>query len=217
MSGISHIMSPLSAPWCGWIMFGLLLCAILSEWSQPGVITQAKSSLLPRNDRAYKESPVTLWGQFFVTLFRIGTLSMALCLCWEDRGTFSFGAFGAICGMVTGVIMLKMLLNGVLDYTFMLSRRFGTPHEHYSNLFTLMALVLYPIVLVLVYVGSAVAACWSLAIIAALFGLIWLYRCIRTFIQSPMAILYVALYFCSLELLPFAGLAYISAKTMVIL
>jgi len=215
--GIAHIISPLSAPWCGWTLLGLLLCAILSEWSQPGVITQATSSLLVRNDRTYKESPVTFLGQFFITLFRIGTLSMALCLCWEEAGTFSYAAFWAVCGIIIGVLVLKMLLNGLLDFTFMLSRRFGAPYEHYSNLFTLLALVLYPVVLVLVHVGSSVASCWCLAIIAVLFSLIWLYRCIRTYIQSPMAILYVALYFVTLELLPFAGLAYISAKTIVIL
>ncbi len=217
MDGIEHIVTAVSAPWSGWLMLGLMLCAILSEWFQPGIISQAHSSLSVRNDRVYKESPATFFGQMLLTIFRIGTVSMALCLCWAPEDRFSLGAFAIVSALVLVVLAVKMLCHWLVDYTFMLSRRFGTPYEHYGNLFTLTTLLLYPVVLILNHVASPLAAQWCLGGIAILFGLLWLYRCIRTYIQSVRAVIYLIIYFCTLELLPFVGLAYVAAKTIIIL
>ena len=198
-------------------MFGLLLCVILSEWFQPGVVSQAHLSLVVRNDRLYKEAPANFMGQFLVSLFRIGTLALALCLCWAPENQFSFGAFGVISGLIIAVFLVKMLCNTIVDYTFTLSRRFGAPYEHYGNLFTLVALVLYPVLLLLLRFASPLAARWCLGIIMSIFLLLWIYRTMRTYITTPVAMLYVLVYICTLEILPFVGLAYLSAKTISIL
>ena len=78
MNGIEHIVSPMSAAWCGWTMLVLLLCAILSEVMQPGVILQSPTSLLAQTDRTYKDSPVNLYGQL---LLGNGRLSMRAGEC----------------------------------------------------------------------------------------------------------------------------------------
>lgn len=101
-------------------MLGLLLCAILSEWFQPGIITQAHESLLAKTERTYKESPNTFLGQFLISLLRIGTISMALCLCVYQGAGFSFIAFGAVCGLTVAVMLVKMLFNVAIDYAFSL-------------------------------------------------------------------------------------------------
>jgi len=195
-------------------MLGLLLCAVLSEWFQPGVISQSFSSLVVHNDRTYKDAPVNFQGQLLVTLFRIGTLAMMLCLCWAPEGQFTYPAFWAVFGLTLLVLILKMLCHLVLDYTFTLNRRFGAPYEHYSNLFTLVAIVLFPTLPVLVRLSMPSVARWCLLVTGGLFILIWLYRCIRTYITSFAALIYVLIYICTLELLPYAGLSYISAKTL---
>ena len=217
MENIPHIVSSLNAPWCGWTMLGLLLCAIVSEWIQPGVISQATTSLIVRNDRTYKESPANFMGQVLITLFRIGTIAMALCLCMAQEGKYSFVAFMAISGIIFAVFALKMLFNGLIDYTFTLTRRFGAPYEHYGNLLTLMTLALYPILLLLIHFVSPLAAQWCLGGLTFLFCLLWFYRCFRTYSISAVAVLYLILYITTLELLPLAGLAYLSAKTIAIL
>ena len=217
MDGITHILSPLTAPWCGWTLLGLLLFALLAEWAQPGVVSQAYTSLAVRNDRTYKESPTNFMGQFLITLFRIGTMAMMLCLCWMPAERFSFAAFWAVCGIIMLVFVIKMLCNLLLNYSFTLERRFGTPYEHYGNLFTLLTLILYPALLVLVHVVSPVAARWCLGLALSTFCLLWFYRCFRTYTVSLAAVIYLIIYSTTLELLPFAGLAYISAKTISIL
>ena len=195
-------------------MLGLLLCAIIGEWFQPGVVSQAHSSLAVRTDRLYKDAPVNFFGQLFITLFRIGTLALALCLCWPGENAFTFTAFAVVCGMTIALLILKMLCHVLLDYTFQFSRRFGAPYEYYGNLFTLIALVLYPALLVLLRVSSPHAARWIVGIVMSLFILLWAYRTVRTYAMSPMALVYILLYICTLEIMPYVGLAYLSAKTI---
>jgi len=198
-------------------MFFLLLCGVLSEWFQPGIIYQAHTSLAVRNDRMYKESPTNFMGQFFITLFRLGIITLALCLCGATDGRLPFSAFWAVFGMTIVLFVIKMVCNNLLDYTFMLTRRFGAPYEHYGNLFTLISLTLFPALLILFRVNSPEAAQWVSGIIAGIFILVWIYRMFRTYVISPMAVIYLLIYIFTLEILPFAGLVYLSAKTMSVL
>ena len=217
LNEVSHIISPLSAPWCGWTMLGLLLCAILSEWLQPGVISQAHESLIAKTERTYKESPDTFFGQLLISLFRIGTVAMALCLCVYQGTGFSFAAFGAVCGIVVGLVLLKMLMNVALDYTFSLSRYYGGAFEIYANIATLAAIALYPIVLVMLRVGNPLIAQWGTGIVAIVFVGMWLYRSARMFVVSFRAVLYLLAYIVTLEVLPMALLYVLSAKMISIL
>ena len=93
-------MSPLSAPWCGWTMLVLLLFAVLSEWLQPGVIAQSPVSILVRAERTYKDAPTSVMAQILITLFRIGTLAMLICLYFCESGSFPFTAFMAVSGII---------------------------------------------------------------------------------------------------------------------
>lgn len=198
-------------------MFLLLLFAVLSEVFQPGVITQAHVSLFAHSDRNYKESPTTFMGQVFISLFRIGTLAMALCLSLYTEGHFSFGAYAAVCGLILAVLLIKMFCNGLLNFTFMLSRRNSVVYEHYANIATIVTTLLYPITLVLLRVGSPIAGQWVLGIVALLFIVMWVYRGGRLLISSPMAIFYFAVYMCTLEILPLAVLYVSSAKLITII
>ena len=212
--GIAHIISPLSAPWCGWTMLALLLFAVLSEWLQPGVISQSPISILVRAERTYKEAPTSVLAQLLITLFRIGTLAMLISLCFCENGSFPFVTFMAICGIVFGALIAKMLCNILLDYTFQLSRQFGEIYEHYSNLLTLTIVALYPVLLLFLHIGSSSSYRWLLIITGGVFLLLWLVRSVQQYIRTPMAILYLLVYTLTLEVLPMAGLIYLSAKTI---
>ena len=213
-----HIISPSNAPWCGWIMLLLLVCGILSEWLQPGIITKCHITITARiTDRMYKEAPTSFMGQIFIALFRIGTLAMALCLSFDQGNNFPFVNFAIIFGLIIGVLLLKMICNVLLDYTFELSRRFGEAYEHYANIFTITSLVLYPILLVLLRLNNVLVGKWVLASIALLFIGLWIYRSIRTYVSSFPTLMYWTIYICTLELLPMAALVYLSAKMLVVL
>ena len=205
-----HIVSPASAGWTGWLMFGLLICAVLAEFLQRGIISQALQSILTRSDRTYKDAPMNFWAQVLITIFRVGVIALAICLCCYTGGTFAFAAFGEVCGLIVGLVVVKMLCQWILDYTFRFSRLFESAYEPYANILTLVTVILYPILLILFRVDSAAVAKWCIGLVAVLFILLWLYRGGRIFIQSPMSILYFVLYLCTLEILPMAALYYLS-------
>jgi len=214
MEGVMHIFTPASAAWCGWTMLFLMLCALLSEMMQPGVISQTGASLRMRTERVYKDAPTNYLSQFLITIFRIGTLAMALYLCFYQEGPFSFDIFVAICGVVFLVTLLKMLGDVLVDYTFMLSRRFTPAYEHYANIITITSCILYPCVLVLMRYGNAIASRWVLGAVAVVFFALWIYRASRHFIESPRAVFYFILYLCTLELLPLGLILYLSSQTI---
>lgn len=212
MNGIEHIVSPMSAGWCGWTMLVLLLCAILSEVMQPGVILQAPTSLLAQTDRTYKDAPVNLYGQMLISLFRIGTLAMGVYLCIPESIAFRFGIYAAICGVTLGILLVKMLSNAVIGFTFGLSGPMNQSYEHYGDITTLTTCALYPAILVLLRIGDINASRWVLVIASGLFILMWTYRLIRSYMTDPKAVLYIILYICTLEVLPLGALFFLCTK-----
>lgn len=214
MEGVAHIFTPLNAVWCGWTMLFLMLCAVISELMQPGVISQAGASLRVRTERVYKDAPTNYLSQFLITLFRIGTLAIAIYLSLYSGGRFTFGTFAALCGIIFIIVLVKMAGDALTDYTFMLSRRFSPVYEHYANIITITSCILYPCVLVLLRFGNTVASRWVLGTTVVLFFVLWIYRASRHFVNSPLAVLYFILYICTLEFLPLGLLLYLSSKTI---
>ena len=211
-NGIPHIMSFMSAPWCSWTMLGLLLSLVFAELFQPGVVTQASSSLLMKANRTYKAAPQNFFGQVFISIFRIGTMALALCMCFAQESASRYSTFWIVCGVILAVLLVKMLCNRIIGYTFMLSRPFASAYEHYANIITIAEVVLFPCLLVLLRVGSPVAMRWVLGIISVLFLIMWVYRCARLFLESPAALFYVILYIVTLDILPLAGIYILTSQ-----
>lgn len=198
-------------------MLVLLMCAILAEWAQPGIIRQTPASLMARTDRTYKDAPSNFPGLFFITIFRIGTPAMALCLCFANLGNTSFILFGVICGIIIAMLIIKMLCNRLIDYTFSLTRRFGAAYEHFSNVFTLTMIVMYPLLLILLRLDNPLVTKWVTGIMMVLFLLAWFMRAVRTYLVSLKALLYLIGYFVTMELLPIVLIVYLSAQMTLIL
>jgi len=198
-------------------MLALLLSAVLSEWLQPGIISQSAGSLVVRAERSYKDAPTNTVGQLLISLFRIGTIAMGICLCLEPAGRFSFVSFAIVMGLIFSVIVLKMLCNLLLNYTFGITRRFESPYEHYGNIATLVCGILYVTMLFTIRFGTPIVHHWVLGSALVLFLALWLYRSFRMYAISLKAFGYLLLYICTLEVLPIAALYYISDKMLSLL
>ena len=198
-------------------MLALMGCAVFAEWYQPGVILQSPSSFFARTDRTYRESPANFMGQLLITLFRLGTIAMMLFLCVCPKNSASMAAYGLILAGVIAVILVKMLMAVAVDYVFLLTRRYGAAYEPYGDLVTMSALLLYPAALILIRFGTPQAAQWVAAITAVLFLILWIYRAWRTYVSSLMASVYLMMYIATMEILPLAGLVYLSEKIITII
>lgn len=193
-------------------MLVLFLCLIAGELIQPGIISQAHASLTARTERTYKKAPANTLAQLFMTIFRIGTLAMAICLGWYAGEDFLFSSFAAVCGLIIAFVLVKMLCYMLLDYTFSLSRRFMPVYDQYGNLTTIAGCVLFPCLLIFIRIGQPALSLWALVGIAALFVAACLYRMAVIYIRSVSAVVYVLLYIATLELIPFGALLYLSSK-----
>ena len=193
-------------------MLWLLISGALSEMIQPGIIRNAFSRLNTRADRTYKESTNTFLGQLMLSVFRIGTLGMALYFSVYTGGTFSIVTFFAICGLILVMWSLIWLINGLLGYTFSLRLRGDAAREHYSNMVTLATIILYPTTLIMMHVGSAIATLVTVSLVIIGFIALWLYRTWGLLVSSFAGALYMMMYIVTLEVLPFTLLYYLSAK-----
>lgn len=215
--GIGHIITPVSAAWCGWTMLFLLVCGILAEIFQPGVVSQAYVSLWARTERTYKEAPVNFLGQLFVSVYRIGTLSFALCICLYTDGHCSFAGYSAVFGIVLAVLLIKMLCNVVLGYAFSLRRQTMDAYEHYSNITTIACLALSAAMLGLMRYGDKEIAMWVFWSVTTAFLLIWIYRSWQIFVSRPIEVVYLLIYMATLEILPISMVYYLSEQTISLL
>lgn len=196
------------------MLLALLICAILGEYMQPGIISQAYLTLTAHTDRTYREAPVNLQGQILVSLFRLGTLALAVSLCIGTGSTFTFEMFAIVCGWVVAIMLVKIALNALLDYTFMLSHHFPQYNSQYRDIATLACCFLYPGVLLTLRISSTAVNWWVFGIIAEIFLLMCAYRMAIQFIHSLTALLYVVVYICTMEVLPIGALLFFSSKTI---
>ena len=195
-------------------MFYLLFCAVMSEVVQPGILTGALVSLSSRSNRTYHVAPHNVSGQFFISSFRIGTLAMALCMCFYTNGDFSFVSYLLVCALVLGCIVTKMVMNVTVDYAFSITRKYGSGYEHYANIFTLMMLAIYPAELLLSRWYDVSINRWVFGLLFVTFNMIWLVRCLRMCIGSLPAIFYTIIFYLTAEVLPMVFLVYVTAKTI---
>jgi len=209
-----HIVSPFSAAWSGWTMLGLLLCAALSEFFQPGVITQAHTSFFAQTDRTYKNAPSNPFGQTLIGVFRLGTLAMAICLCIDGYSSFPFVCYAIVGGLTLATLLVKMLCNKLIDYTFSISRRGGQIFEHYGDISTIATCILFPGMLLMIRVGDPQISRWVVGAISVLFILMWTIRLVNDYTFSLRSIVYIILYTATLEVLPLGVLYYLSSKTI---
>ena len=192
------------------MMFGLMLCAVLAEVAQPGVITQVPSVLFSHAERTYKDSPDNLFGQLFITVFRIGVTALLLELCFYSGGEFLFLRYVYLTGWILVLILMKMACNVLIDYTFQFTRHYAAPYEQYGAIATAMSLLIYPCLLLALHIGSAETARWVLGIGAIGFVGLILFRWCRTFLRSASSLLYIILYIMTMEVLPIVALLWYS-------
>lgn len=209
MTGIEHIATLYSAGWFGWALMLLATCAVLGEVFQPGVITGVTASVFAHSNRTYKQTPDNFPGQLTASLFRLGTPALLLLIALDDSyesANTGIMLYGITLAMMVGVIVVKMVCNRLIDYTFALRANASGVSTVYANVATLSALIQLPLILVIPLFGSPAANRWIAVIAATLFVGLITYRLVRIYMTSAKSIVYILMYVLTLEVLPIGGL-----------
>ena len=184
-------------------MLGLLGCATLAELFQPAVIRQGFANVFSKVERSYSDSPMKSIGQIWLFIFRIGVVSMAVNLFVYQGGTFEFRHYLTIAGALTGIELLKYLSFLLLNYTFQFSRQFSTLFAHYTYVNTTISCVLYPLLLLIIYIEIPLFTVICLYGIAIVFLVMLLVKLLRVFAKDMLSCFYILLYILTIEVLPF--------------
>mgnify|MGYP004626136209 CR=1 FL=1 len=208
-----HILSPVSAPWVAWVMLFLLLCAVVAEMVQSGVVLQAFSTIFAKVERSYGDVQQNPLEELIMNIFRIGTFAMALYLYAYRAGDFRFTTYLLVAAWVLGIDAVKLAAAALVNYTFRISKRFALISTHYNNLWTVICCGFYVALLFLLNIDNAVVTKWSLFALAVAAIVLVLIKWIRIFCTDVRSLLYIVLYILTLEVLPLlvliAGAGYI--------
>ncbi len=152
-----------------------------------------------------------------INIFSIFVFSlMAHQLLVADTGSFEFTTFAAILGLLGLFLLLKYLLFEIVGRTFFEKKMTGSFIQIYFNLIYLYATALFPLLVLYTYQPGT----WQLTIaLIALLLLVFTYvvlivKVFQIFYTKPLALLYIFLYLCTLEILPILALFQTFEKLM---
>lgn len=202
MNAVPHILTPISAPWVAWVMLFLLLCGVVAELVQSGVVLQAFSTIFAKVERSYGDVQQNLLEELVMNIFRIGTFAMALYLYAYRAGDFRFTTYMLVVAWVLGIDVIKLAASALVNYTFRISKRFTLISTHYNNLWTVICCGFYVALLFLINIDNAEVTKWLLFALAAAAIVLILIKWIRIFYTDLRSLLYIALYILTLEILP---------------
>ncbi len=206
MDKLPLISSPISEAWPSWLMVGLLFCMVAAEVLQPDTIRTSFRTTFSRMQRMYGDSAVNFWGAVALNLFRVGIVALTLYLACYAQGEFAFRTFVLAVLIVFAFVAVKSLFTWLVSYTFDLKRDTALYMPQYSNLWTALCIVLYPILLLTINIGHNNIMKWVFAAIAALFCIDVVIKLVQHFYNGLGSIGYILLYTLTLEVIPITAM-----------
>ncbi len=213
MNSIPRISSAFSEPWAAWVMFMLLIILALSETLQRGMMLTAFRNLSATKERSnlFNIAQTNTFGKWLLYAYKIGIFSMFLLALLFREGTFTIRYFWLLAACVLALFVFKYLISRLLAYVFFTPQIFRTALYHYTNLTTCCAILLYPIVLLMLFMPQIgqIPLLLLAATLLLFFTITLLIKIFHLFFHQILAGLYIFLYLCSLEVIPLLGLYYI--------
>ena len=191
-----------------WLMFFLLLCAVLAEVLQPGTLRLAFRTTFTRMERTFGDRAANFMGSLLLNTFRIGTLAMSLYLFMYHSTPFSILTYVYIVLLIVGVVLVKAMLSWLVSYTFGMRRSLSAFMPQYDSLWTILCILLYPLDLIYINVLGSTFLHWVSLAAVALFVSLLIFKLLQNFYAGPRSLLYLLIYMVTLEFLPIGAIFY---------
>ena len=211
MDEIALISTPISEAWPMWLMFFLLLCVVLAEVFQPGMIPLAFRTTFTRLERTFGDRANTLVSSLLLNVFRVGTLAMSLYLFTYHSMPFSILTYCYISLLLVAVVFVKMLLSWLVSYAFEMRRPMTAFVPQYDNLWTVLCVLLYPLNLLYINALQSVWFRWIPLVAVVLFVVMIVFKLLQNFYSGLHSLVYLLLYLVTLEIVPL-GAIFLSAR-----
>ena len=154
MDNIVRIWSPNSAPWVMWVLFGLLLLALCVGFLGSDIAALARS-LFSKSDRMYVDRNTQgILQTIIVQSFRIGVIALVGYLWIYNANDFAIGNYLLVVGIVASLLLVQWLLLKGIGNVFLTPKQLAIAMEQRSVVCNTMAMLLWPIALVMIYIGK---------------------------------------------------------------
>ena len=195
---------------CLGMLLLLLVVAVLFSSSSLGRMIKALFEITDRNsifnDTTINNSP----ARFLLNLFFIAVFSLFSFLYLHPE-TESFLLIGYLrfLGVTALFFVAKLLLFNMLGFVFLNPSVLKTARETYFNIFSLLGIILYPLLVIRIYATSFFdhkILDYTVLFSLLLASLFIVYKLIQIFFGKLVDLFYILLYLCTLEILPFIAL-----------
>ena len=201
MDNIVRIWSPNSAPWVMWVLFGLLLLALCVGFLGSDIAALARS-LFSKSDRMYVDRNTQgILQTIIVQSFRIGVIALVGYLWIYNANDFAIVNYLLVVGIVASLLLVQWLLLKGIGNVFLTPKQLAIAMEQRSIVCNAMAMLLWPIALVMIYIGKE-ASTVLCGIAGGVYVVLICVKYMQLFYQNVLSIGYMLLYVISLEVLP---------------
>ena len=209
MESVPRILTSASQGWVAWLMLLTLIGLALVDAMQPGHYARALGSLFSTKERdsIFAGSGNDYRPRWVLVL--VGILILGLCLQWlfAPNGSFPFSQFAIFSGLAAAFVLVKFLMQGLVQLTFFQKSETDTYVRHYRYLSDCLTLFAWPVLLCALFAPEVPEAAirYTFAGLLAVYGILVIYKQIACFRFSIASAFYIFIYFTTTEIVP-AGL-----------
>ena len=211
MDNVARILSPDSASWVMWVLFGLLLLALCVGFLGSDIAALARS-LFSKSDRMYVDRNTQgILQTIIVQSFRIGVIALVGYLWIYNANDFAIVNYLLVVGIVASLLLVQWLLLKGIGNVFLPQKQLAIAMEQRSVVCNAMAMLLWPIALVMIYIGKE-ASTVLCGIAGGVYVVLICVKYMQLFYQNVLSIGYMLLYVISLEVLPLCAALFWAQK-----
>lgn len=196
-------------------MLALLALLGVSEIFQPGRLMRAVRSLptTKERDSIFMGSGSDYRSRIMMLIYRIGIL--CLLLMWYSNASWTGWHVGYVALCVALCCFIKWLLQNWVGATFFSGKELEVFVRHYLYLKDSCSSFLFPVLLLALFAPGLgrVAILVACGILFAGYLLLLLYKIMALFRSSPMLLVGLPIYVCTVELLPLCGMFILTQQT----
>ena len=208
--------TPASESWVFLTYTLLLFLVFIASRISRGTIMLSFTSLFSNKERdsIFYVGLTDVRSQVVMSVFCIFILALNFQLGAYRGGDFNISGMIYLSLIIIGILLIKYLLGRFLCYIFFNQGTFTIAFQHYQRLLIATSVILIPITLVSIYAAGVmpllVHILYGLAIAFYLIALI--IKNFMLFYTKKLALFYIFLYLCTVEILPLVCLILVAQK-----
>jgi hypothetical protein len=211
-AGIPHPSLPGTEYWVFPVLVCLFFLLVFSIARSGSLIPETIKNFFQVKERSSIFSKATVNDfqiRIFLIIFSVGVMSLYAYLQIHKPGSdFSLLIYAYTLVITAIFVVLKSLIFDVIGYVFMDQATAKMAKESYFNVFSLLGLLLFPLLIIQVYIPYNFNDLIELiSLITCIIAyLLIIFKLFQIFFHKIIASFYILLYLCTLEFLPLFAL-----------